>query len=308
MTNQALLIGVAIGVFFAGLGVGYAIFQANQPNFASMTPQQMQQMMNNPQMMTQWHQTMMNNPQAMNSWMNTMMQNPNMMNQWMGTMMDNQQFMQQMHNSMMNNPQHMQTMTTMMGPNMMGYMMDNPQMNQQMMNMMMGNNQFMQGMMMNPQFQQNWMGPWMSNSTNWQNMMGSGWMNQGMMGNNMMGSGMMGGNMMMGNWMMGQPITKNNDVLSTINNIEKLLDQTSSEYRNGNQDKAFSLATTAYLENYEYVESTIAAKDLKLMQKIELMLRVDLRSLIQNGESVDDIDAKIDSIKTELAKVKKLFS
>jgi len=293
MTSQYVWIGIAIGVFFGGLGIGYAVFSATQPaNFMNMTPQQMQQMMNN--------------PQAMNNWMNTMMQNPNMMNQWMGTMMGNQQFMQGMHNSMMNNPQHMQMMTNMMGPDMMGYMMNNPQMNQQMMNTMMGNSQFMQGMMMNPQFQQNWMGPWMSNSTNWQNMMGSGWMNQGMMGNNMMGSGMMGGNMM-GNWMMGQPITKSNDVLSTIINIEDLLDQVSSEYRDGNKDTAFSLATNAYLENYEYIEGTIAAKNLQLMQKIELMMRVDLRSLIQNGESADDIDAKIDSIKTELAKVKKLF-
>lgn len=30
--------------------------------------------------------------------------------------------------------------------------------------------------------------------------------------------------------------------------------------------------------------------------------------MIQNGEPVEDIDAKIDSIKTNLAKVKKLFS
>jgi len=82
MTKNVLVIGVAIGVFFAGLGVGYAVFQVNQPNFANMNPQQMQQMMNNPQMMSQWHQTMMNNPQVMNNWMNTMMQNPNMMNQW----------------------------------------------------------------------------------------------------------------------------------------------------------------------------------------------------------------------------------
>lgn len=61
---------------------------------------------------------------------------------------------------------------------------------------------------------------------------------------------------------MGQPITKNSDVLSIINNIEDLLDQTSSEYSDGNQDIAFSLATTAYLENYEYIEGTIASKNL----------------------------------------------
>ncbi|HSA98415.1 MAG TPA: hypothetical protein VLF17_04990 [Candidatus Nitrosotenuis sp.] len=265
MANQALLIGVAVGVFFAGLGVGYAIFQASQPNFANMSPQQMQQMMSNPQMMAQWHQTMMNNPQAFNNWM-----------------------------GMMNNPQYMNQM--------MGAMMGNPQMSQYMMNTMMGNPQFMHTMMGNPQFQQNWIGPWMSNSTNWKGMMDSGWMNQGMMGNNMMGGNMMG------NWKAGQPTTKNNEVLSTINNIEKLLDQVSSKYGSGDKNDALSLATSAYLENYEYVESAIAAKDLKQMEKIELFLRVDLRSMIQNGKSVDDVNAKIDSIKAELEKVKKLFS
>ncbi len=262
MTSQYVWIGIAVGVFFAGLGIGYAVFSANQPaNFMHMSPQQMQQMMNNPQMMTQWHQTMMNNPQAMNTWMNTMMSDP--------------QAMQQMHDMMVSNPQHMQSM---MGP-MMNTMMGDPAMQQQMMNMMMGN----------------------------QGMMGAMMQNQPMM-NMMMGNNMMGGNMMMGNMMMGQPITRSSDVLSTIGNIEELLDQVSSEYNDGNQDTAFSLATTAYLENYEYVEGTIASKNLQLMQEIELMLRVDLRNMIQNGESAEDIDAKIDSIKTELAKVKELFS
>ncbi|HSB50629.1 MAG TPA: hypothetical protein VLC72_04800, partial [Nitrosopumilaceae archaeon] len=74
MTNQYVLVGITVGVFFAGLGVGYTIFQSyNQPNFAMMTPQQMQQMMNNPQAMNTWMNTMMQNPQHMNQWM---MQNP----------------------------------------------------------------------------------------------------------------------------------------------------------------------------------------------------------------------------------------
>ncbi len=287
MASQYVIIGIVVGVFFAGLGIGYAVFSATQPaNFMQMTPQQMQQMMGNPQMMTQWHQTMMNNPQAMNTWMNTMMGDP--------------QAMQQMHDVMMNNPQHMQTMMSAMGPSMMSSMMSNPQMSQQMMGTMMQNQQFMQGMMMNPQFQQNWMGPWMSNSTNWQGMMGSGWMNQGMMGNNMMGSGTMMG-------MMGTPITKNSDVISTINNVKKLLDQVSVVYNDGDTSGAFGLATEAYLENYEYVESAIAAKDLNLMEKIESMLRVDLRSMIQNEDLAEDIDAKIDSIKENLDDAKSLF-
>lgn len=283
MVSQSIMIGIAIGVFFAGLGVGYAALQSTVPATQMMNQQQMQQMMND--------------PQAMNQWMNTMMQDPNSMNQWMGTMMNNQQFMQQMHNSMMNNPQHMQTMAGMMGPDMMGTMMNNPQMNQQMMNTMMGNQQFMYGMMMNPQFQQNWMGPWMSNSTNWNDMMGSGMMNQGMMGNNMMGPGMM----------MGTPITKQSDVIITINNIEKILDQVSSTYRSGDKDTALSHATNAYLENYEYIEGAIAQKDRTQMEKIEMMMRVDLRSMINNGDTSDNVDEKINSIKSELEKVKTLF-
>ncbi|WKT57524.1 hypothetical protein QVH35_09160 [Candidatus Nitrosotenuis chungbukensis] len=284
MASPYVIIGISIGVFFAGLGIGYAIFSANQSSiFMHMTPQQMQQMMGNPQMMTQWHQTMINDPQAMNSWMNTMMGNP--------------QAMQQMHDLMINNPQHMQTMMNTMGPSMMNSMMSNPQMSQQMMGMMMQNQQFMQGMMMSPQFQQNWMGPWMSNSTNWQGMMGSGWMNPGMMGNNMMGSGTM----------MGTPITKNSEVMSTINNVKKLLDQVSVRYNDGDVSGAFGLATEAYLENYEYVESAIAAKDLNLMEKIEFMLRVELRSMIQNEDPIEDIDAKINSIKENLDDAKSLF-
>ena len=92
MVSQAILIGIAVGVFFAGLGIGYAAFQSyNQPNFAMMTPQQMQQMMNNPQEMNQW-----------------MMQNPQMMNQWMGNMMNDPQLQQQMYSQMMQNNQFMQ--------------------------------------------------------------------------------------------------------------------------------------------------------------------------------------------------------
>ncbi|HSB84607.1 MAG TPA: plastocyanin/azurin family copper-binding protein [Nitrosarchaeum sp.] len=112
MVSKPILIGIIIGVFFAGLGIGYAVLQFGQPNYSNMTPQQMQQMMNDPKQMTQWHQTMMNNPQAMSNWMNTMMQNPNMMNQWMGTMMNNPNFQQQYMGPwmMMRDPQFMQQM------------------------------------------------------------------------------------------------------------------------------------------------------------------------------------------------------
>lgn len=294
MVSQYVWIGIIAGAFFAGIGIGYAVFHSNTTASMMMTPQQMQQMMNDPKQMTQWHQTMMNNPQAMNNWMNTMMQNPNMMNQWMGTMMNNPNMMNNMMGMMMQNPQFGNWMmgTMMNNPSMMNNimapMMNDPQFSQQMYGMMFQNQQFMQNMMNNTQFQNQWM------------------MNPSMMGGNMMGSGMMNYGMM--GSMMGTPITKQSDVITTINKIENILNQVSSSYRSGDKNTAFSQATSAYLENYEYIESAIASKDLKQMEKIELLLRVDLRNMIQNNESADNVDVKIDSIKTELASVKKLFS
>lgn len=143
MVSRSMLAGIAVGVFFAGLGVGYGVFYSTQTNFAHMTPQQMQQMMNNPQMMSQWHQTMMNDPQAFDGWMNTMMQNPQHMNQLMNTMMQNPQFGNWMIGPMMNNPNTMN--------NVMGQMMNNPQFM----------NRWMGTMMQNQNFQQQYMGPWM---------------------------------------------------------------------------------------------------------------------------------------------------
>ena len=46
---------------------------------------------------------------------------------------------------------------------------------------------------------------------------------------------------------------------------------------------ARTFATNAYLENYEYIEGVIAQKDRLQMEKIEIMMRVDLRSMINNG-------------------------
>jgi hypothetical protein len=277
MASQYIWVGITIGVFIAGLGIGYAINQYTvTPN---MMAQNMQQMMQNPtqrqQMMNQW----MQNPQMMNDWMNNMMSNP-----------------QKMHEMMMNDPQHMQTMVSIMGPGMMNYMMNDTNLSQQMISTMMQNHQFMQGMMTNPQLQQNWMGLWMNNNTNWRNTLDTH-MNQGMMSSDMMGH----------NMMMGTPITKNNDVVNTVKNIESLLDQISSKYKSGDRNMAFSLASTTYLENYEYIEGKIASKDRQLMEKIELMLRVDLRNLIKNGSPQTDIDSKISSIKDELEKTKSLF-
>jgi len=114
MTNQYVWIGIAAGVFFAGLGIGSVVFM-NVSNPANMmqNPQVFNQMMsNNPQFTNTWMNNMMSNPQMMDRWTNTMLQNPQFMNQWMTSMMQNPEFLQQYMGSwmMFQNPQFMQRM------------------------------------------------------------------------------------------------------------------------------------------------------------------------------------------------------
>ena len=124
-------IGIAIGVFFAGLGIGSAIFMnsynpymmqnptmfnqmmGKNPQFAS---QYMGYMMQNPQFTNSWMNNMMSNPQTMNAWTNAMLQNPQFMNQWMTSMMQNPEFLQQYMGSwmMFQNPQFMQRMLSLL--------------------------------------------------------------------------------------------------------------------------------------------------------------------------------------------------
>ena len=48
MVSQYAVIGITVGVFFAGLGVGYAVLQSTY-SMPMMGPQNMQQMMSDPQ-------------------------------------------------------------------------------------------------------------------------------------------------------------------------------------------------------------------------------------------------------------------
>ncbi|MGI0089915.1 MAG: PEFG-CTERM sorting domain-containing protein, partial [Nitrosopumilaceae archaeon] len=88
--------------------------------------------------------------------------------------------------------------------------------------------------------------------------------------------------------------------LAYIEKIEGLLDQVSTSYRNGDSDTALTLATAAYLDNYEFIEADIAYHDRELMEKIEIMLREELRNMIKNGESSEVVDRHVDAIKQEL--------
>ena len=89
--------------------------------------------------------------------------------------------------------------------------------------------------------------------------------------------------------------------ISIIQNIRNLLEQLSDTYKTENYQKASELAITAYIDNYEYIETPLEITgNGDLMKEIELKMRVDLREAIKEKESQSEIDKLIDYINTKL--------
>lgn len=87
------------------------------------------------------------------------------------------------------------------------------------------------------------------------------------------------------------------NLLEYVENIHKLLEQTKQEYAKGNTDLALSLATKAYLDNFEFLEGPLIELEQKeLMEEVEIMLSEELPTMIKNGESSSKINAQIDAI------------
>lgn len=93
MTNRYVWIGITVGIFVAGIGIGYAVF-INTYNPYTM-------MYQNPPM---FNQIMARNPQFSGQYMGYMMQDPQLRQQMYNYMFQNQPFMQ----GMMQNPQFQQ--------------------------------------------------------------------------------------------------------------------------------------------------------------------------------------------------------
>jgi hypothetical protein len=74
----------------------------------------------------------------------------------------------------------------------------------------------------------------------------------------------------------------------------QLLNQTQMEYSTGNSTGAEELGTEAYLENFEHVESPLEKKGAEeLKEQIEDMMREDLRELIRNNASAEELSSHI---------------
>ena len=93
-----------------------------------------------------------------------------------------------------------------------------------------------------------------------------------------------------------------------ISEIRTLLNQTIQEYKQQNYDEAEALATTAYLDNFEFIEAPLADKDNALMENTEVMLREQLRQLIQNKVSLEELQQHIDKINSNLDQAEKLLA
>lgn len=96
--------------------------------------------------------------------------------------------------------------------------------------------------------------------------------------------------------------------LEFIDVIRGLLTQTITEYTNGNYTGAEELATTAYLDNYEYVEDPLAEKDKPLMETTEIMMREELRKMILDQVPLEELQEHMDKINENLDRSVEILS
>ncbi len=92
-----------------------------------------------------------------------------------------------------------------------------------------------------------------------------------------------------------------------IDNIRNLLDQSIEKIKNSDYQNAETLVIEAYLDNFEFLEGEIAKHDESLMKDTEVLLREQLRNLIQEKASLEDIQKMVDNINTKLNEIEKLL-
>lgn len=102
--------------------------------------------------------------------------------------------------------------------------------------------------------------------------------------------------------------TNSSNPLHLISNIRILLNQTLDTVKKQNYAKALDLATTAYLDNFEYVEPPLLKVNKVLKQDTEFMMRGDLRMSLQHHAPLADIQKLVKEININLDQAVKLLS
>jgi hypothetical protein len=96
------------------------------------------------------------------------------------------------------------------------------------------------------------------------------------------------------------------DLLTYVKNIRELLAEVKVEYADGDKDAALSLATKAYLDNFEFLEAPIAQQNLELMKELETMMRVDLLDKIRSDAPISEVNQQVDAIILKMDTVAKI--
>jgi high-affinity iron transporter len=89
--------------------------------------------------------------------------------------------------------------------------------------------------------------------------------------------------------------------------IRTLMQDVVAQIHDGNYQKADEAAITAYLDNYEYLETPIEKHDSKLKDSIELDMREGLRQMIKQRQSPQAIESFINGILSRLDKAEGLL-
>ncbi len=97
------------------------------------------------------------------------------------------------------------------------------------------------------------------------------------------------------------------DPITLIKEIRNLLTQVSTAYGNQNYVLAEELATTAYLDHYEFLEAPLHEKNPTLMEATEILLREDLKNAIESKSGTAEVQQLIRTINNNLDKAEALF-
>ena len=93
-----------------------------------------------------------------------------------------------------------------------------------------------------------------------------------------------------------------------ISTVKTLLNQTIDEYRNQNFTGAQGLASSAYLDNYEFIEAPLDKHDKALNENTEVMLRQQLRQMIKDKSPMENVQQLINNINPNLDKAESLLA
>jgi hypothetical protein len=93
-----------------------------------------------------------------------------------------------------------------------------------------------------------------------------------------------------------------------ITEIRSLLNQTILEYQNKNSSGASALVEEAYLENYEFIEAPLAEQNETLMEETEVMIREQLRDLVETDNVEADVQALLQKINSNLDQADQLLA